>query len=47
MLFFILFCFGAGVLCVTTLAVLELAPVDQAGLELTEVHLPLTPECWD
>jgi hypothetical protein len=21
--------------------------VDQAGLELTEIHLPLPPECWD
>ena len=27
--------------------VLELAPVDQAGLELTEIHLPLPCECWD
>ena len=25
--------------------VLELAPVDQAGLELTKIHLPLPPEC--
>jgi hypothetical protein len=21
--------------------------IDQAGLELTEIHLPLPPECWD
>jgi hypothetical protein len=21
--------------------------VDQAGLNLTEIHLPLPPECWD
>ena len=28
-------------------AVLELALVDQAGLELTESRLPLPPECWD
>ncbi|EGV96176.1 hypothetical protein I79_005859 [Cricetulus griseus] len=28
-------------------AVLELALVDQAGLELTEIRLPLPPECWD
>ena len=21
--------------------------VDQAGLELTDIHLPLPPECWD
>ena len=27
--------------------VLELALVDQAGLELTEICLPLPPECWD
>ena len=27
--------------------VLELALVDQAGLELTEIHLLLPPECWD
>ena len=26
---------------------LELALVDQAGLELIEIHLPLPPECWD
>ncbi|ERE76735.1 tropomyosin alpha-1 chain-like isoform 2 [Cricetulus griseus] len=28
-------------------AVLELALVDQAGLKLTEIHLPLPPKCWD
>ena len=28
-------------------AVLELALEDQTGLELTEIHLPLPPECWD
>ena len=29
--------------------VLELAPVDEAGLRLTEIHLPLSlpPERWD
>ena len=27
--------------------VLELALVDQASLELTEIRLPLPPECWD
>ena len=27
--------------------VLELALVDQTGLKLTEIHLPLPPECWD
>ena len=36
--------FETGFLCITVLAVLELAPVDQAGLELTEICLPL---CWD
>ena len=28
-------------------SVLELALVDQAGLKLAEIHLPLPPECWD
>ena len=32
---------------VTVLAVLELALVDQAGLELTEICLSLPPKCWD
>ena len=27
--------------------VLDLALVDQAGLEPTEIRLPLPPECWD
>ena len=27
--------------------VLELALVDQACLELTEIHLSLPPKCWD
>ena len=36
-----------GFLCVTVLAVLELALVDQADLELTEIHLPLPSRCWD
>ena len=50
-LFFVLFVLFSeiGFLCVTVLAVLELALVDQAGLKLTEIHLPLPlpPECWD
>ena len=25
----------------------ELHYVDQAGLELPEIYLPLSPECWD
>ena len=28
-------------------SVLELALVDQAGLKLTKIHLPLPPESWD
>ena len=27
--------------------VLKLALVEEAGLELTEIHLPLPPKCWD
>ena len=27
--------------------ILELALIHQAGLELTEIRLPLPPECWD
>ena len=30
---------------VASVPVLELALVDQAGLELPEIHLPLPPEC--
>jgi hypothetical protein len=41
-----LFIFKTGFLCVA-LAVLELGSVDQDGLELTEIHLPLPPECRD
>ena len=25
----------------------ETHAVDQVGLELTEIHLPLPPKCWD
>ena len=42
--FFVLF-FETGFLCVTTLVVLELALVDHAGLELTEIRLPPPPKC--
>ena len=46
--------FETGFLRVTVLVVLELALVDQADLELTEICLPLPPErlekipllCW-
>ena len=39
-------CFEIGFLCEKVLTVLELS-VDQAGLKLTEIRLPLPPECWD
>jgi hypothetical protein len=39
------FVFQDRVLCVA-LAVLELS-LDQASLELKEIHLPLPPKCWD
>ena len=39
--------FETGFFCVALEPVLELALVDQAGLELTEICLPLPPECWD
>ena len=32
---------------VALVSVLELSLVGQAGLELTEIHLPLPPKCWD
>jgi hypothetical protein len=35
-----------GSFCIAR-AVLELPYVDQTGLKLTEIHLPLPPECWD
>ena len=40
------FCFVLIFLCVV-LAVLKLTLVDQAGLKLTEIHLPPLPESWD
>ena len=42
---FVLF-FKMGFLCVALELVLELALIDQAGLELTEILLLLPPECW-
>ena len=44
---FVLVFFNTGFLCERVLAVLEVALVDQAGLELTDIHLPLPPECWE
>ena len=51
-LFFLFVCllfwfFEIEFLCITALAVLELALVDQAGLKLIEICLPLPPKCWD
>ena len=37
--------FDTGFLHVALVPILELAHVDQADLELTEVRLPLPPEC--
>jgi hypothetical protein len=37
--------FETKFLCVA-LAILELRPVDQTGLELTEIFLTLPPLCW-
>ena len=34
-------------LCVALESVLEVTLVEQAGLELIEICLPLPPECWD
>ena len=39
--------FETGFLCVTVLTVLELALVDQAGLELTEIPPASASEYWD
>ena len=49
LLFFFLsfFFFETGFLRSFLVPVLELALVDQAGLELTEICLSLPPECWD
>ena len=41
------FCFSRQGFSVALEPVLELALVDQAGLELTEIRVPLPPECWD
>ena len=40
-------CFSRQGFSVALEPALELALVDQAGLELTEIHLPLPPKCWD
>ena len=45
--FFVLFCFSRQGFSVILEPVLELALIDQGGLKLTEICLPLPPECWD
>lgn len=42
----LLYCFETGSFFVA-LEVLELTRVDQTGLKLAEIHLPLPPEFWD
>ena len=42
-----LFGFSRQSLSAALVPVLELALVDQAGLELTEILLPLPPKSWD
>ena len=44
-LFFCL-CFSRQGFSVSLEAVLELALLESMGLKLTEIHLPLPPECW-
>ena len=41
--YFFVFVFETGFLCVTVLAVLELALIDQAGLEFTEIRCLCLP----
>ena len=44
----VLFCFFLdGVSLCNSPSCPETHSVDQAGLKLTEIHLPLPPECWD
>ena len=45
--FFFFFGFSRQGFCVALEPVLELALVDQAGLDLTEIRLPLPPKYWD
>ena len=45
-LFCFVFCFSRQGFSVALKPVLELALVAQAG-QLTEIHAPLTPKCWD
>ena len=47
LLFCFCFCFSRQGFSVALEPVLELALVDQAGLEHTEIYLSLPPESWD
>ena len=47
LVFFFFLVFKTGFRCSFLEPVLELALVDQVGLELTEICLPLPPQCWD
>jgi hypothetical protein len=40
-------CFETGVLCVALAVLNGTHYVDQAGLELTDIHLPLFPKYWE
>ena len=41
------FWFCIALVSVALQPVLELALIDQASLELTEIRPPLPPKCWD
>ena len=45
--YFFFWFFKIGFLFVALELILELALVDQAGLKLTEICLPLPPKCWN
>jgi hypothetical protein len=44
---FVLFIFETGFLCVAEPWLSWTSFVDKGGLELTELPLPLPPECWN
>ena len=46
-LLLLLLFFETEFLCSTALIFSETCFIDQAGLELTEIYLPLPPKCWD
>ena len=46
-LFPFFFCFLRQAFSLAVEPILKLALVDQVGLELTEVYLPLPPKCWN